>query len=219
MPAKETQSNLEDMELFWPKFDPTDSFKSSAMPAADSRIKKNIWHPFCWKCQPRSGEWSTSLTSWEADTLPCTPITNLWLIWEQFIPRLCLKFRKQCSNTILRSFTRKEVKCQQIFSVEMSSVNSGRNALTVCSSKIKTSNWNKTRNPGSRRSRTGWWRDQNAKCQWRSVTWKIIGTIDFSSKMTYSGSESKSEQNQHKFVWSCQITKSKKFWETVMERC
>jgi hypothetical protein len=41
------------------------------------------------------------------------------------------------------------------FSVEMLSVNSGRNALTVCSSKIKTSNWNKTRNPGPRRSRTG----------------------------------------------------------------
>ena len=58
-------------------------------------------------------------------------------------------------KTILRSFTRKEVKCQQIFSVEMSSVNSGRNALTFCSSKIKTLNWNKTRNPGSSRSRTG----------------------------------------------------------------
>jgi hypothetical protein len=57
-----------------------------------------------------------------------------------------------------------------------------------------------------------------SECKMPTVTWKIIGTIDFSSKMAYSGSESKSEESQHEFVWSCQITKSKKFCEHRSQR-
>jgi len=91
---------------------------------------------------------------------------------------------------------------------DMEPVRCTRPEPTAWNLKISSFNRNKINNLVSRKSRTGWWQDQNAKIQLPSITWRIIGIIDSSSK---------SEENRPESAWFCRATKLQKFWKTVVE--
>ncbi len=208
------QSNLEDMELFWPKSGLTDNFKLSAMPAADSRIKKNIWHPFCWKCQPQSGEWSTSLTSLGADT-DHKPLVNLGAVHTKAL------------SQIQEAMIKYDFEIMYQKGSEMPADFLSRNVVSQLRQKCINSLQFEDQDFELEQNKEPWikeikdWMTNGSECKTPTAIsyMKIIGTIDFSLKKDYSGSESKSEENQRECVWSCQVTKLKKFWETVMEPC